>query len=259
MFDERHLDGDLAAIRETHAPDTLVFDCMRDFETLDPAVAEELGMRVNALDPTGYDPGWVPDDAPDQLHRLAAGEFTVGAPGDGGVAWTRQTVPPCVFVKPRLAGSPDAFVDFLVAEALVEIGLDIPETFLGFFEADYRALATATPLGPADTYQLAVALFDAWVGLQSRETFTEWGADYPALHTAWVDAGDRLEPRLSGLSAEVARGETEFAAAAELACNAMKHDLELPVPFSALDTAAYQQHGAAYAVQWAERTFEELS
>lgn len=259
MFDEHHLEGHLAAIREAHAPDALVFDCARDFETLDPAVAEELGMRVDALDPKGYDPDWVPDAAPEQLHRLASGEFTVGVPGDGGVAWTRQTVPPCVFVKPRLAGSPDAFVDFLLAEALVEIGLNVPETFLGFFKADYRALATASPLRPADTYQLAVALFDAWVGLRTRETFAGWSKEYPDLHSAWVDAGERLQPRLSGLSGEVARGETSFGAAAELACSAVKHDLEVPVPFSALDTAAYREHGASYAVQWADRTFEKLS
>jgi hypothetical protein len=259
MFDERSLSGALAALRDEHAPDAIVFDCERDFETLDPAVAEELGLRVDALDPHSYPAEWVPADAPDQLQRYAGGEFTIGMPGDGGVAWTRQTDPPVVFVKPRLTGSPDAFVSFLLAEALVEVGLDVPEHFLGFFEDRYAELTAVTPLDPAGDYQLAAALYTAFVGLRTRAAFADWADEYPDLFDAWVDAGERLEPRLDGLAGEMARGETEFPAAAELACNAVKHGVEVPAPFAALDTSAYRENGAAYAVRWAEKTFERLA
>ncbi|MFB6164467.1 MAG: hypothetical protein ABEJ31_04855 [Haloarculaceae archaeon] len=258
MFAERSLAGDLADLREAVAPDALVFDCERDFETLDPAVAEDLGLLVDALDPVSYPTEWLPPDAPDALVRYASDAFTVGMPGDGGVAWTRQTDPPVVLVKPRLAGSPDAFVDFLLAEALLTVDLGVPEHFLGFFEDDYRELADAVPLDPAGTYQLAAALYAAWVGRQTRPRFADWDGEYPALHAAWVDAGERLEPRLSGLSREVARGETAFPAAAELACSAVKHDVEIPAPFAALDVAASDEYGAEYAVRWAAKTFEKL-
>jgi hypothetical protein len=56
----------------------------------------------------------------------------------------------------------------------------------------------------------------------------------------------------------VATGETSFAAAAELACSAVKHAVDPPTPFGALDTAAYRHHGAEYAVEWIERTLTEL-
>jgi hypothetical protein len=200
----------------------------------------------------------VPADAPEALAGVAGGEFTLGAPGDGGVTWTRQTDPPTVFVKPRLEGSPEAFVDFLLAEAFVEIGLGLPEHFLGFFEAQYRALDDAVPLSPADTYQLAVALFDAYVGLHSRDVFESWAGEYPRLYAQWIDAGERLEPRLSGLSEDIAMGRTDFADAAEFACSAVKHTLDIPTPFSALDTTAYREHGSAFAVRWAEKTFAAL-
>ena len=49
-----------------------------------------------------------------------------------------------------------------------------------------------------------------------------------------------------------------FAAATEYACSAIKHDLDIPTPFSALDTTAYREHGPEYAVEWAEKTFAEL-
>ena len=258
MFDERSLSDALAAVREAHAPGTLVFDCERDFETLDPAVAEDLALVVDGLDPHSYPDEWVPADAPDELRRYAGGEFTVGMPGDGGVAWTRQTDPPAVFVKPRLTGSPDAFVDFLLAEALVEVGLDAPEHFLGFFEDRYPDLAAATPLSPAGDYQLAAALYTAHLGLRTREVFADWDAEYPDLFAAWLDAGERLEPRLDGLAGEMARGETEFPAAAELACSAIKHEGAVPAPFAALDTGAYRRNGAAYAVEWARKTFAAL-
>lgn len=259
MFQPRELSGDPADLRGDIAPSVLVLDSARDFETLDPSIAENLLAVVDGVDPVQYDDTWVPADAPDALHRLAGGEFTIGAPGDGGVAWTRQTDPPTVFVKPRLEGSPERFVDLLIAEALVEIDLGLPEHFLGFFEAEYPALADGVPLSPADTYQLAVALFDAYVGLHTRPAFADWADEYPDLHEQWVDAGQRLEPRLAGLSGDVARGDAGFAEAAEFACSAVKHGLELPRPFDALDTAAYRDHGAPYAVRWAEKTFDALA
>jgi len=263
MFEERDLSPSLAAVREDHGPGALVLDCERDFETLPPAVAEELGLLVDGLDPVSHPAEWLPSDAPEQLVRYAGDEFTVGMPGDGGVAWTRQTEPPTVFVKPRLEGSPESFVSFLVANALVESGLGHPEHFLGFFAERYPELARAAALSPADTYQLAAALYDAYLGLHTREVFAAWDGEYDDLHAAWVDAGERLRPRLDGLSAAVATGDTSFAAAAEFACSAIKHaagghDIDLPAPFGALDTAAYRHHGVSYAVQWAETTFEKL-
>ena len=56
----------------------------------------------------------------------------------------------------------------------------------------------------------------------------------------------------------MARGRTEFAAATEYACSAVKHGLDLPAPFAALDTSAYAEYGPEYAVRWAEKTFAEL-
>jgi len=260
MFDERTLAPSVAAVREEYAPDALVFDTQRDFETLAPAVAEQLALVTDALVPATYDQSWVPDDSPDALHRLASGDLTIGMPGDGGVAWTRQTDPPVVLVKPRLAGSPDSFVGFLLAEAFVEVGLDLPEHFLAFFGERYPDLraATADRLDPAGTYQLAAALADAHRGLHTREAFGDWSDRHPDPFDAWHDAGERLEPRLADLPGEVARGQTAFPAAAELACNAVKHAVEPPTPFGALDNAAYRQHGADYAVRWADKTFAEL-
>ncbi|MBV0925556.1 hypothetical protein KTS45_15220 [Halomicroarcula limicola] len=260
MFTERSLSGEPAAVRSAYAPDALVLNCERDFETLDSAVAEQLLLVTDSVDPLAYDPSWVPDDAPEELHRFAGSDLTVGMPGDGGVAWTHQTEPPCVFVKPRLETSPTPFVEFLIAEALVEVSLDEPEHFLGFFGERYPEFARVVGdrLGPVDTYQLAAALYDAYLGLQTRAAFETWGEDYPDLYDAWADAGERLEPRLSDLAGEVARGQTEFAAAAELACSGVKHGLSLPAPFAALDTDAYREHGADYAVQWAETTFEKM-
>jgi hypothetical protein len=262
MFESRGLDGALAAVRETHAPDALVLNTERDFETLDPAVAEELGLLVDGLDPVGYPEEWLPSEVPDQLARYAGSDFTVGLPGDGGVTWTRQTEPPVVFVKPRLRTSPEPFVDFLLAEALVEVGLELPESFLPFFGERYHELAAAVPLDPPGVYQLAAALYTAYCGLHTREVFADWAGEYPDLFDAWVDAGERLEPRLSDLSTEVARGQTEFPAAAELACSAIKHAaddrIEVPTPFAALDASAYAQTGPEYAVEWARKTFEKL-
>ena len=291
MFSERTLSGAVETVRAAHAPEVLVFDTESDFETLDPAVAEDLGLLVDRLEPHRYPAAWLPDDAPALLSQYASSDFTIGAPGDGSVVWTRQTEPATVLVKPRIEGSPDAFVDFLLADAFVELGLDVtvpgveedgvdaggpgsppptsppPEHFLGFFREHYPELADATPLDPAGTYQLAAALYDAWLGLHTRDVFAEWveadGEDGDSdglahLGTAWQDAGDRLEGRLDGLAGEVARGETDFPDAAELACAAVKHALELPAPYAALDTEAYRNRGAPFAVKWAEKTFDAL-
>ncbi|MFB6156748.1 MAG: hypothetical protein ABEJ34_02775 [Haloferacaceae archaeon] len=259
MFDRRSLPDDLAAVREHHAPEAVVLDVDRDFETLPPAAAEDLGLLVDALDPAAHPEEWLPGDVPAPLRRYAGPDFTVGMPGDGTVFWTRQTVPPAVLVKYRARGTPEDFRDFLIAEALVEVGLGVDEHFLPFFAERYPDLAAATPLGPADTYQLAAALHDAWIGLRSRETFAEWPADRPRLGAAWRDAGDRLVDRLDRLPGLVARGETSFAEATEFACSAIKHGHDLPAPFAALDTAAYRDHGASYAVRWAEKTFAALA
>jgi hypothetical protein len=261
MFRERTLGGSLTAVRESWAPGALVLEAGRDFETLDPARAEDLGLLVDDIDPASAPAGWLPPDAPAALERYASGEFTVGMPGDGGVAWTEQTAPPVVVVKPRLEGSPEGFVDFLLAEALVQVGLDAPEHFLGFFGDRYPAFASAARayLDPAGTYQVAAACHEAHVGLATRDVFAGWEDDYPDLFDAWVDAGNRLEPRLDGIQEALAQGRTEFGDAAELACSAIKHAGDVPAPFDALDAAAYRDHGADYAVEWAERTFEALA
>jgi len=257
MFTEYTLSEPVEAVKERHAPDAVVLDCETDFETLPGPQAEELGLVTNGITPTSYSEAWVPADAPEILKQYASSDLTIGMPGDGGVMWTRQTDPPVIIHKARLEGSPDSFVDFLVAEALVEVGLDVPEHFLPFFGEEYLAFAEVTgeSLSPVDTYQLAAACYTGWLGLQIRDIFADW--DGP-LFDAWVDAGNRLEPRVSNLPGAIARGETSFAEAAELACSAIKHAGELPAPFDALDTTAYLDHGAPYAVQWAERTLEAL-
>ncbi|UIO99793.1 hypothetical protein Hbl1158_14920 [Halobaculum sp. CBA1158] len=263
-FERRTLAPPVEAVRESYAPECLVLDAGADFETLPPEAAEELGLLVEALNPAAYPADWLPEDAPAQLRRYAGGDFTIGMPGDGTVVRTRQTEPPTVIAKKRAEGTPEDFLGFLFAEAFVELSLGVPEHFLPFFGESYRDLAAATPLGPNETYQLAAALFDAWVGLAAREEFAGWSPDesgesHPAVHTAWVDAGERLTGRLDDLPGEVARGKTSFTAATEYACAAVKHDLDLPAPFSALDTDAYRDHGPEYAVRWAEKTFGSLA
>jgi hypothetical protein len=258
MFSERDLAGELAAVREAYAPGALVLDCDRDFQTLPPEHRDDLALLADSISPREYDVDWLPEDAPQLLYRLASGDFVVGTPGDGAVAWTTQTEPPVVFVKARIEGTPDAFAEFLVAEALVEAGLDLPEQFLGFFADDYREFdeAVGADTSPASVYQLAAACCDAYRGLHTREEFESWSDDYPDLHDAWLDAGERVSGRVDGLAGEIARGETSFSDAAELACSAVKHDVDLPAPFAALDTLAYRRHGADYAVKWAEKVFE---
>ncbi|MFW6321281.1 MAG: DUF7089 family protein [Halohasta sp.] len=261
MFSERSLTPAVAAVREQYAPASTVLDCERDFETLPPAVAEDLGLLAERLDPASYPGEWIPADAPAVLERYAGPEFTVGMPGDGTVVWTRQTTPPTVLLKHRAKGTPNAFLDFLIAEAFVQIDLGVPEHFLPFFGDQYTELADAVDLGPTDTYQLAAALFDAWVGLQTREEFASWSdeAAYEPLYETWLDGGKRLEGRLDDLSRAVAHGEMRFSEATEYACSAVKHGLELPTPFVALDTDAYREYGAAYAVKWAVKTVDSLT
>lgn len=258
MFSRRDLPADVADVRDEHVPEAVVLDVDADFRTLDPEAAETLGLVVDSLSPATHPEEWLPEDAPEVLRRYAGDEFTVGMPGDGSVAWTRQTEPPVVLLKARAEGMSGDFRDFLLSEALVEVGLDLPEHFLPFFGERYRELAAATSLSPAGTYQLAAALLTAWRGLHTREVFATWGEECERLATAWHDAGDRLEPRLADLPGELGRGETTFPAAAELACSAVKHHRELPSPFGALDTAAYRDHGASYGVRWAEKTFAAL-
>jgi hypothetical protein len=256
MFEERSLSKEVEAVRETHASEALVLDAGSDFEMLDPKRAEDLGLLVDSLDPITYPEEWLPEDAPELLRRFSSTDFTVGMPGDGSVAWTRQTKPPAAFVKARVQGSPDDFVDFLIAEALVEIGTGHPEHFLGFFEEYYVELDAALPFDGGSVYQIAAALYDAYLGLHTRDVFTGWDDEHPQLFAAWQDAGERIEPRLAGLPSSMARDETDFAEAAEFACAAVKHGLDLPAPFAALDTQAYRDHGPEYAVKWAEKTFE---
>ena len=281
MFESRSLSGPAAAVREAYAPDCLVLDVAADFETLPPETAEELGLLADGLDPAAYPTEWLPPDAPTLLRRYAGTDFTIGTPGDGTVVWTRQTEPATVLVKRRAEGTPDGFLELLLAEAFVELAVGVPEQFLPFFGASYADLAESTPTDPADTYQLAAALFDAWVGLHTREVFAAWDPDsdtdpaaaladvsgtdavgelptHPELFDAWVDAGDRLAGRLDDLAGEIARGETTFPEATEYACAAVKHGLELPAPFGALDTAAYRDHGSDFAVEWARKTYEQL-
>jgi len=261
MFSERSLYPAVAAVRDQYAPDTTVLDVDQDFETLPPAVAEDLGLLADSLDPASYPVDWLPEHTPTVLEQYAGPAFTIGMPDDGTVVWTRQTEPPTVLLKQRAEGTPNGFLDFLIAEALVQIGCGIPEQFLPFFGPQYAELAEVTGLGPADVYQMAAALFEGWVGLQTREEFTSWDdqPEFEPLYETWVDAGDRLEGRLNDLSRSVAHGEMTFPEATEYACSAIKHGLELPTPFSALDTDAFREHEAAYAVQWAEKTVSSLS
>ena len=187
MFSEREVSAAVERVRASTVPDALVLDAGSDFETVPPAQAEDLGLLVDSLDPASFPESWLPDDAPELLRRLAGGDFTVWMPGDGSVVWSRQTTPPVVLVKPRVEGSPSSFVDFLVAEALVELAvsapgsrLDVegaasaPEHFLPFFGSRYPELDAATDLGPNATYQLANALYDGWLGLQTRDVYAEW-------------------------------------------------------------------------------------
>ncbi|WP_458186439.1 DUF7089 family protein [Haladaptatus sp. NG-WS-4] len=254
MFSERTLPEDVAAVRDERVPGALVLDCNRDFETLPVPVRDDLAFLTDDIRPFTAPEEWLPADAPELLRRFAGTDLVVGMPGDGSVAWTRQTDPPVLFVKARVEGSPEDFVDFLLAEALVEVGLDLPEHFLGFFEEHYPEFADATQLDTGGTYQLATALYDAYKGLHTREVFADWEGIHSRLFDAWRNAGERIEPRLDDIAREVATGRTDFPNAAEFACSAIKHGIEPPAPFAALDTQAYRDHGVEYAIKWTEKT-----
>ncbi|GAB7092234.1 hypothetical protein JCM18237_25050 [Halorubrum luteum] len=297
MFSRRPLADDLTEIRATHAPDSVVLDVESDFETLPPAAAEDLGFFVEELSPASYPDAWIPNDTPDLLRTYAGPTFTIGLPGDGTVVRTTQTTPETILVKRRAEGTPDDFLAFLIADRLVRAGIStapgvsasddvsaatIPETFLPFFGSMYvdldeairrpaeeatsssnevgsgTGLGPATGLGSADVFQIAHALFEAWVGLHTRDVFSSWNDTHPRLFDAWMDAGERLEGRLHELPSEIARGQTEFASATEYACSAVRHGLDLPTPFAALDTTAYRERGAPYAVAWAEKTIASM-
>lgn len=285
MFSQRPLDDDLSAVRDRHAPDSPVIDVDAEFETLPPAAAEDLGLFVDDLDPASSPAEWLPDDVPERLQQYAGPAFTVGLPGAGTVLRTTQTRPQAVLLKRRADGTPDDFLAFLIADRLVQVGIEpapgtiassaesndrLPETFLPFFGPRYADLDTAvrrpngaadafSAFGPTDVFQVATALFDAWIGLYTRDVFASWEGEFPRLFDAWTDAGERLEGRLADLPGEVARGETGFPSATEYACSAVRHGLDLPAPFAALDTAAYRDRGAAYAVKWAEKTFASMA
>jgi hypothetical protein len=117
--------------------------------------------------------------------------------------------------------------------ALVELAADVPETGLSFLRADYPVFDAAVPLGPTDTDQLAVARRAAYGGLHARPAFRAWDGEQPGLHREWVDAGERLEPRLGDLTDDMTSGQTEFADAAELACSAIKTRALRPVAIRA--------------------------
>ena len=201
MFSERSLPPLLSTVRQQHAPEAIVLDVQTDFETLPPAVAEDLGLLADRLDPASYPADWLPDSAPTVLEEYAGDTFTIGTPDDGTVVWTTQTEPPTVLCKQRAENTPDEFLNFLIAEALVQLDCDVPEHFLPFFGEQYPDLDAAVGLNGADVYQVAAALFEGWVGLQTREVFAAWADDdeLAPLYDAWVDAGSRLEPRLDDL------------------------------------------------------------
>lgn len=257
MFSERSVSAPVDRVRERQVPDALVLDWDHNFDVLPVAEAEELGLVVDTLDPLSHSPSWLPSDAPSVLQNAVSQELAIGMPGDGSVTWTRQTDPPVVLCKPRLDQSPQAFADFLVADALVQIGLEEAEDTLAFFGDEYPAFDRAAEsfLDGVETYQVARACYEGYLGLQTRETFASWDG---ALFEAWLDAGDQLEDRLSDLSAELASGRTSFGDAAELACSAIKHAGDIPPPFTALDAEVYVDHGPDYAVEWLDRTVSAL-
>lgn len=257
MFSERAVSAPVDRVRDRQVAEALVLDCDHDFQTLPVAEAEELGVVVDSLDPLSHSPSWLPSDAPSVLQNAVSQELAIGMPGDGSVTWNRQTDPPVVLCKPRLNETPQAFADFLVAEAFVQIGLEEAEDTLAFFGDEYPAFASAggSFLGGVETYQAARACYEGYLGLQTRETFATW--DGP-LFEAWLDAGEQLDDRLSDLSAALASGRTSFSDGAELACSAIKHAGDIPPPFTALDAEVYLDHGPEYAVEWLDRTVTAL-
>lgn len=253
MFTRRDLPSDLDALRSAHAEDAYILNCDREFETMPSDWVYDLALITDDVTPLGHPDSWIPSDVPASIQRLRGRDLAIGMPTDGSVAWTRQTDPPAIFVKPRAAGIPDDFRDFLIAEAIVEVGMEVPETPLCFFEGEYGAVHDHVG-DPQEAFQIAAALRVAWIGLHARERFRGWTETYPRLGEAWADAGARLESRVTELDTLVGANRMSMANATELACSALKHDISLPAPFDALDVDAFADQGAPFARRWVERT-----
>lgn len=258
MFSDFALAGDLASYRDDRAPSVRVLETDQEFETMPTDWLYELALITEDIAGTDVEESWIPADAPNALTQLTGTDPVIGAPGDGGVTWTRQTTPPLVFLKPRSAGIPESFRAYLIAEAITDIHLEHPEHPLAFFAGTYPELQEALGGDPGLTYRLGAALTEAWCGLGRRSEIATWAGVYPTLYAAWGDAGDRLTGRIESLPSELANGSIGFAAATELACSAIKHDIDLPHPFDALDVAAFREHGPSFALRWTERTVEQL-
>ena len=71
MFDERTLSPPLPTVREQYAPNATVLDVESDFDTLPSAVAEDLGLLADSIDPASYPDAWVPETAPTPLQEFA--------------------------------------------------------------------------------------------------------------------------------------------------------------------------------------------
>lgn len=259
MFSEYELGDDLRDLSESHGCDVRVVTAERDFEILPEEGLYEIALITEEISPTPASADWLSAESPSALTRLTKNDIAVGLPGDGGVTWTAQTTPALIIVKPRLTGAPSDFIDFLVAEAILQLARGHPEHLLAFFGDNYRSLERAVNDDTDLAYRLAVSLFMGWQGLDTRPTFQTWENEYPRLGEAWSSAGDHLEDRVNALPALMADGSLGFGAATELACSALKHDLSLPAPFRALDVTAFRDHGARFAVTWAERTYDEVA
>lgn len=252
MFSERALPDDLDRLREEHAVDCQVLDSAQEFETMPEEWVYDLALVTEDIHPLAHPAEWIPEDAIPAVQRTAGVDPAIGMPDDGSVTWTRQTEPPLVLVKPRASQLPETFRKFLIAEAIVEVGMDLPETPVCFFRDRYQEVESI--LGePTAGFQVAAALRRAWIGRQTRDVFSGWADAYPPLHRAWRDAGDRLEGRVENIPALLTANELEFAGATELAGNAIKHGIDLPAPFDALDVTAYADEGAPYALAWLEK------
>ena len=259
MFSEYALGEDLIELCENTDCDTLVVESQRDFEALPEDALFEVALLTEDISPTPCPESWLSEDSPQTLSRLTKNDLAIGLPGDGSVTWTAQTTPPLIIIKPRIAGAPTDFKDFLIAEAILQLSRDHPEHLLSFFREDYRSLEGAVN-GDSDlSYRLAIALYRGWQGLDTRASFQTWEEKYPRLGAAWSSAGGHLEGRVSELPTLLADGTMGFGAATELACSALKHDISLPAPFRALDVESFRDHGARFAIKWAERTYAQLA
>lgn len=257
MFTAHHLTPELEELRDELLPSALVLECEQEFEAMPEDWVYELALITESFDPLSHPEEWIPTDAPPSVGRLADGEPSIGMPGDGGISWTAQTEPPLVFLKPRLQGVPEGFRDFLIAEALLQCSLGLPEEPVGWLGEEYPAFQEAAGGAPDAAYRLAAALMEGWNGLETRDHFATWESGYPGLHHAWVDAGDRLVERIDSLPRLVANGTLSFVDATELACSAIKHELALPSPYDALDEDAFREHGPAFAIRWTAETVGE--